>query len=99
MNITRGVRNLVLYTFSKKYEDEVIKKLESRKIPYIKQDIGPRSVNLFFGNQECINAISFLADRPLYALTPEEDFILGALLGYDLCKQCERYCSKKRKTA
>ena len=26
---------------------------------------------------------------------PEEDFILGAMLGYDLCQQCKRYCSKK----
>ena len=28
-------------------------------------------------------------------LTPEEDFILGAMLGYDLCAQCERYCKRK----
>ncbi len=93
----KGVRNLVLYTFSKKYENEIIKKLESQKIPYLKQEVGSRSVNLFFGRQECIDAIGFLADRPLYALTPEEDFILGALLGYDLCRQCQRYCSKKKK--
>ena len=33
--------------------------------------------------------------RPLNQLTAEEDFILGAMLGYDLCQQCKRYCSKK----
>ena len=26
---------------------------------------------------------------------PEEDFILGAMLGYDICQQCKRYCNKK----
>ena len=30
-------------------------------------------------------------------LTPEEDFILGAMLGYDICAQCERYCERKGK--
>lgn len=29
-------------------------------------------------------------------LTPEEDFILGAMLGYDICAQCERYCKRKK---
>ena len=33
--------------------------------------------------------------RPLNKLTPEEDFILGAMLGYDICQQCKRYCGKK----
>ena len=25
----------------------------------------------------------------------EEDFILGAMLGYDICGQCKRYCDRK----
>ena len=33
--------------------------------------------------------------QPLNELTPEEDFILGTLLGYDICSQCERYCKRK----
>ncbi len=33
--------------------------------------------------------------RPLNQLTPEEDFILGTMLGYDLCAQCERFCERK----
>lgn len=32
--------------------------------------------------------------RPLQQLSPEEDFILGALLGYDICMQCERFCKR-----
>ena len=30
-------------------------------------------------------------------LTPEEDFMLGAMLGYDICAQCERYCERKQR--
>lgn len=40
--------------------------------------------------------VSRFVSRPLYDLTPEEDFILGALLGFDICLQCERYCDRKK---
>ncbi len=93
----KGVRNLVLYTFSKKYEKDIIKKLENQQIAYIRQDVNSRTINLFFGKPECLDLIRFIANRPLNTLSPEEDFMLGALLGYDLCKQCERYCSLKKK--
>ena len=36
--------------------------------------------------------------KPLNQLTPEEDFILGAMLGYDIRVQCERYCERKCRT-
>ena len=62
----------------------------------MKQDAGERSVNIYFGRPECIDAIRLLVTRPLNLLTPEEDFILGALLGYDICMQCERFCTKKK---
>ena len=39
--------------------------------------------------------IPYVVTRPLNQLTPEEDFILGAMLGYDICAQCERYCKRK----
>ncbi|WP_028910046.1 DUF2023 family protein [Prevotella sp. AGR2160] len=38
-----------------------------------------------------------MVNRPLNRLSPEEDFILGAMLGYDICAQCERYCERKEK--
>ena len=38
-----------------------------------------------------------MVTRPLNQLTPEEDFILGAMLGYDICTQCERYCERKER--
>jgi hypothetical protein len=94
----KGIRNMVLFTLSKRYEDLAVQRLKSQGIAYLKQEVGERSVNLFFGKPECIEAIRLLITRPLNCLTPEEDFILGAMLGYDICQQCERFCSRKIKT-
>ena len=49
------------------------------------------------GRRECLEAIRLIVTRPLNELTPEEDFILGAMLGYDICAQCERFCERKGK--
>jgi len=91
----KGVRQMVLYTFNKKYEDFAIKRLQHQNINYIIQPVGNDRLNLFFGSTECIEAIRLIANKPLNRLTPEEDFILGAMLGYDIRVQCERYCQRK----
>ena len=93
----KGVRNMVLYTTNRKYESFAVARLTSQHIAYCVQPVDNRRVNLFFGRPECINAIRFMATRPLNELTPEEDFILGAMLGYDICGQCRRYCKRKSK--
>ena len=61
------------------------------------EDFAIRRLNLYFGREECLNAIRMIVTRPLNLLTPEEDFMLGAMLGYDICAQCERYCERKDK--
>lgn len=91
----KGVRNMVLYTMNKRYEEFAIRRLESQKIGYLKQEVSPNKINLFFGKKECLNAIRLFVNRPLNQLTPEEDFILGTMLGYDICQQCKRFCGKK----
>lgn len=93
--LSKGVRKMVLHTISRKHEAEAIRKLEVQGIPYIAQPIGTRCVNLFFGRRECLEAVRTFLGKPLNDLTPEEDFILGALLGYDLSVQCERYCKRR----
>lgn len=90
----KGVRQMVLYTANKKYEDFVVKRLKSQKICFMIQPVGESHINLFFGKRECINVIKKMVDRPLNKLTPEQDFILGAMLGYDICAQCKRYCER-----
>ena len=93
----KGVRRMVLFTFNKKYEDFAIRRLESQNIKYVIQPVGNERLNLYFGREECLNAIRMIVTRPLNQLTPEEDFMLGAMLGYDICAQCERYCERKDK--
>ena len=86
---------MVLYTFNKKYQDFVVARLHSQQIPYIIQPVGNNCLNLFFGRKECLDAIRLIITKPLNQLSPEEDFILGAMLGYDIRVQCERYCERK----
>lgn len=91
----KGVRNMVLFTFNSKYADYAVGRLRRDNISYIVQPVGNERMNLFFGKSECLDAIRLIVTRPLNQLSPEEDFILGAMLGYDICAQCERYCERK----
>ena len=57
-------------------------RLRSRQIPYFAQPTpNTERTNLFFGCKECMEAIRlFVSGRSLNSLTPEEDFIIGAML-------------------
>jgi hypothetical protein len=92
----KGIRILILYTLNRQYAEQALRRLESRKIDYVVQQAGRNNINLYFGHPECLEIIKLFADRPLNRLTPEEDFILGTLLGYDICGQCRRFCSRKK---
>ena len=94
----KGVRQMVLFTMNKRYETLALQRLDHQNIPYVLQPAGKNTVNLYFGRRECLEAIRLIVTRPLNELTPEEDFILGAMLGYDICAQCERYCERKCRT-
>lgn len=91
----KGVRRMVLFTFNKRYEQFAVTRLQHHNISYVIQPVGNDRLNLFFGKKECLDAIRLMITKPLCQLTPEEDFILGAMLGYDICAQCERYCERK----
>ncbi len=93
--LQKGVRQMVLFTCNKKYCQLTVDRLESQGIPYLLQPAGQKNLNVYFGRRECLDAIRLIVTRPLNLLTPEEDFILGAMLGYDLCAQCERFCKRK----
>lgn len=93
----KGVRRLILYTFDKQYTKYAEERLCNQNIDYIMMPLGNDNVNLFFGRKECLNVIRSIVNKPLNKLTPEEDFILGSLLGYDLCMQCDRYMERKCK--
>lgn len=93
----KGVRQMVLYTMNKKYEEFAVNRLTRQGISFFTLPAGKNSINLFFGKGECIEAVRHLINCPLYELSPEKDFILGAMLGYNICDQCKRYCEQVEK--
>lgn len=94
----KGVRKMVLFTCRQQCLLPAAQKLRENGIDFFSCPAeGGRNVNLFFGRPECIEAVKLIANRPISQLSPEEDFILGTLLGYDLCTECERYCKFKRR--
>ena len=90
----KGVRQMVLFTCHRRYEAFATQRLEHMGIPYLIQPAGRQNLNLYFGREECLDAIRLIVTRPLNELTPEQDFILGAVLGYDICAQCQRFCKR-----
>lgn len=91
----KGVRRMVLCTVNENCADIIKRRLNNLGICFFERSVGSTDrVNLFFGEPVCLDAVRNFVDKPLNKLTPEEDFMLGALLGYDLSKQCERYCKK-----
>ena len=93
----KGVRRMILFTCNRRYEAFATQRLSRQAIDYVVQPAGKENVNVYFGRRECLDAIRLFITHPLNELTPEEDFILGAMLGYDICAQCERYCERKSK--
>lgn len=93
----KGVRRMILFTCPRRFEQQACIRLKRQSIDYVAQPAGRDNVNIYFGRRECLDAIRLFVTRPLHELTPEEDFILGAMLGYDICVQCERYCERKNK--
>lgn len=92
----KGVRPLVLCTLCRTCAGLVAEKLERQGIAYLMQPLRNR-VNLFFGRQECLDAVACFIDKPLNMLTDEEDFMLGVMLGYDINEQCRRFCDRRLK--
>lgn len=97
--LEKGIRSMVLHTMDKSNLDYAISRLEKKHISYTVQPVVGNKINLYFGSYECIEAIKLLVNKPLTMLSPEEDFMLGAILGYNICQQCERFCLRKRKAS
>lgn len=91
----KGIRNLVLCTMCPTCARLLSERLERQGIDYLIRPVGEAKVNLFFGKRACLEAVRAFVDKPLNKLTPEEDFMLGAMLGYDITIQCERFCRRR----
>ena len=93
----KGISSLEFCTLCPACAAMVRERLDGQGIEYLTQELGNRSVNIFFGEKACLEAVGSFIHKPLNKLTLEEDFMLGAMLGYDMIKQSERFCQRKRK--
>ncbi len=93
----KGIRNLVLHTMSTEQQEKAEKLLITRGIDFIIDRVNEGKVNIFFGNPDCIKVVRTFGAKSLSSYTPEEDFILGVMLGYDRNQQCNRYLRRKEK--
>lgn len=92
----KGIRSLLLCTLCPTCVEIVAERLDRQGIGYLVQPAGSRNVNLFFGDPDCLEAVACFIHKPLHQLTPEEDFMLGAMLGYGITKQCRRFCERRQ---
>lgn len=90
----KGIRNLILTTEKAKYRNSIENKLNKESIDYVIHEIAGNKINVYFGEKSCVNVVKTLNPK-LNELTPEQDFILGIMLGYDRVKQCDRYLKRK----
>ncbi len=90
----KGVRGLVLTTEKAHNRTIIERKLNRENIPYDIREISDSKINVFFGDQRCIDVVRTFDSR-LNMLTPEQDFMLGIMLGYDMPQQCKRYLKRR----
>lgn len=90
----RGVRSLFLMTVSSEEAIPVVAKLRGDGISHFVQKVGAVKVNIFFGREAFVEVARSFVTKPLNLLSPEEDFMLGTLLGYDKEQQCRRFLGK-----
>lgn len=86
----KGIRTLILTTEKSKHKEAIQERLEREKIDYVIHDVDDHKINVYFGEKPCVDVVKTLNPK-LSEHTPQEDFMLGILLGYDKVKQCERY--------
>ena len=90
---SKGLRRLVLHTTRSEYKEAIVAKLEQRGIAYIIQDVTGTKINIFFGADYCIGVLMSFPHLNLCKLSIDKDFIIGAMLGYDMKMHCRRYLS------
>ncbi len=90
----KGLRNLVLHTMPVSQRKEIEDCLFRKEIDFVIFPLGSMRINVFFGAGDCVEVVRRIGKASLSEYTPEEDFILGTMLGYDRLLQCRRYLSK-----
>lgn len=93
----KGVRQLFMMTMTMVESENIIEELSTSSIDYHVHAVTENKVNVFFGRHVLVEVMKTVVTKPLSRLSPEEDFILGTLLGYDKEQQCRRFLARIRK--
>lgn len=91
----KGLRDLCLFTCPKEYLNRVKSALDYQDIKYFVSPVGEDKINTFFGIEDCLEIIRQFSSEDLNRLTPEEDFMLGMMLGYAKAQQYHRFLKQK----
>lgn len=91
----KGLRRMVLHTAPAQHEEWISRKLAAQGITHLIVPVSESKINVFFGDPEYIKVIQSFGKLNLVELSDEQDFILGALLGYDLALQCKRLLRRR----
>jgi hypothetical protein len=94
----KGLRSLALQTLPFEHESWVTSRLKRLGIDYLIYHAGSRNINVFLGDSACLQVIRQIGKFDLRRYTPEEDFMLGIMLGYGRRQQCQRYLAMVRQT-
>ncbi|MBP1641066.1 MAG: hypothetical protein H6Q17_2649 [Bacteroidetes bacterium] len=92
----KGLRNLVLHTMNAADRVQAERRLQHQHIDYLICPVSETKINIFFGAEACVAVVRHFGDKKLNRFTPEEDFILGIMLGYDRVRQCNRYLQRRQ---
>ena len=93
----KGLRNLILHTFDPANQHWMERKLNKNGVDFLIYRISENKSNIFFGSSVCVKVIKQFGKSRLSDYTPEEDFILGTMLGYCRELQCKRYLELTQK--
>ncbi len=93
--LNKGLRSLALLTTPSENQLLIEERLAKCGYEWIIEELKSDYINVFFGTKEPINVLKKFKKNSLKEFTPEEDFILGILLGYNTNQQCKRYLTRK----
>lgn len=91
----KGLRSLVLHTLPLQHQEAALQRLRQRGIAFHLESLSATRINVFFGDPDCVEIVRSICRKPLGELSPEEDFILGTMLGYSRLVQCKRYLQRR----
>jgi hypothetical protein len=78
----KGIRNMVLHTMRSREKEKAIFFLQTKGVHFWISEVNMNKINIYFGNPDCIEIVKSFQVKSLSDLTPEQDFMIGIMLGY-----------------